>query len=62
MLFLLERQFHEFPRFFLEIFYYFKTKLNNVSTDEAALDEKIERKKREYEQMQKRYAKLQVGR
>ncbi|PAV86915.1 hypothetical protein WR25_03372 [Diploscapter pachys] len=35
------------------------TKLNNVSTDEAALDEKIERKKREYEQMQKRYAKLQ---
>ena len=41
---------------------YFKTKLNNVSTDEAALDEKIERKKREYEQMQKRYAKLQVGR
>ncbi|PAV89695.1 hypothetical protein WR25_16711 [Diploscapter pachys] len=35
------------------------TKLNNVSTDEATLDEKIERKKREYEQMQKRYAKLQ---
>uniref|UniRef100_A0A1I7XAP3 Clusterin-associated protein 1 n=1 Tax=Heterorhabditis bacteriophora TaxID=37862 RepID=A0A1I7XAP3_HETBA len=37
----------------------FTTKLNNVASDEAALDEKIERKKREYEQMQKRYVKLQ---
>lgn len=36
-------------------------KLNNVASDEAELDEKIERKKREYEQMQKRYAKLQVS-
>ncbi|CAI2350888.1 unnamed protein product [Caenorhabditis sp. 36 PRJEB53466] len=34
-------------------------KLNNVASDEAELDEKIEKKKREYEQMQKRYAKLQ---
>ncbi|KAJ1357988.1 hypothetical protein KIN20_016274 [Parelaphostrongylus tenuis] len=34
-------------------------KLSNVSSDEAALDEKIERKTREYEQMQKRYVKLQ---
>ncbi|EGT50604.1 hypothetical protein CAEBREN_32658 [Caenorhabditis brenneri] len=35
------------------------TKLNNVASDEAELDEKIERKKREYEQLQKRFAKLQ---
>ncbi|KIH44727.1 hypothetical protein ANCDUO_25245, partial [Ancylostoma duodenale] len=34
-------------------------KLSNVANDEAALDEKIERRKREYEQMQKRYVKLQ---
>lgn len=34
-------------------------KLNNVASDEAELDEKIERKKREYEQLQKRFAKLQ---
>ncbi|CAJ0587536.1 unnamed protein product, partial [Mesorhabditis spiculigera] len=34
-------------------------KLNNVTSDEKALDEKIERKRREYEQMQKRLAKLQ---
>ncbi|KAK6039218.1 hypothetical protein COOONC_23277 [Cooperia oncophora] len=34
-------------------------KLANVANDEAALDEKIERKKREYEQMQKRFVKLQ---
>ncbi|CAI4226457.1 unnamed protein product [Auanema sp. JU1783] len=37
-------------------------KLNNVANDEMSLDEKIERKKREYEQMQKRYAKLQAFR
>ena len=37
-----------------------QAKLANISTDEAALDEKIERRKREFEQMQKRYAKLQV--
>lgn len=36
-----------------------QTRLNNVANDEAELDEKIERKKREYEQMQKRLAKLQ---
>ncbi|KAK6751457.1 hypothetical protein RB195_003073 [Necator americanus] len=36
-----------------------KNKLSNVANDEAALDEKIERRKREYEQMQKRYVKLQ---
>ncbi|KAE9417735.1 hypothetical protein Angca_006103, partial [Angiostrongylus cantonensis] len=36
-----------------------KNKLSNVSSDEVALDEKIERKAREYEQMQKRYVKLQ---
>ncbi|CAD6192878.1 unnamed protein product [Caenorhabditis auriculariae] len=35
------------------------SRLNNVASDEAELDEKIERKKREYEQMQKRLAKLQ---
>ncbi|PIO57607.1 hypothetical protein TELCIR_20974, partial [Teladorsagia circumcincta] len=34
-------------------------KLANVANDESALDEKIERKKREYEQMQKRFVKLQ---
>nr|CDJ80533.1 Clusterin-associated protein-1 domain containing protein [Haemonchus contortus] len=37
----------------------FTNKLSNVANDEAALDEKIERKKREYEQMQKRFVKLQ---
>ncbi|CAO4375512.1 unnamed protein product [Caenorhabditis nigoni] len=37
-------------------------KLNNVASDEAELDEKIERKKREYEQLQKRFAKLQAFR
>uniref|UniRef100_A0A0K0CVE8 Clusterin-associated protein 1 n=1 Tax=Angiostrongylus cantonensis TaxID=6313 RepID=A0A0K0CVE8_ANGCA len=36
-----------------------QNKLSNVSSDEVALDEKIERKAREYEQMQKRYVKLQ---
>ncbi|CAJ0604040.1 unnamed protein product [Cylicocyclus nassatus] len=35
------------------------SKLSNVANDEAALDEKIERRKKEYEQMQKRYVKLQ---
>ncbi|VDM27266.1 unnamed protein product [Toxocara canis] len=33
--------------------------LQNISSDEATLDGKIERKKREYEQQQKRLAKLQ---
>uniref|UniRef100_A0A1I8ENS7 Clusterin-associated protein 1 n=1 Tax=Wuchereria bancrofti TaxID=6293 RepID=A0A1I8ENS7_WUCBA len=33
--------------------------LQNVSSDEAALDAKIERRKKEYEQQQKRLAKLQ---
>ncbi|VDM96606.1 unnamed protein product, partial [Onchocerca ochengi] len=33
--------------------------LENVSSDEAALDAKIERRKKEYEQQQKRLAKLQ---
>ncbi|KHN73587.1 Clusterin-associated protein 1 [Toxocara canis] len=33
--------------------------LQNISSDEATLDAKIERKKREYEQQQKRLAKLQ---
>lgn len=37
-------------------------KLNNIASDEAELDEKIERKKREYEQLQKRFAKLQAFR
>ena len=32
-----------------------------MASDEAELDEKIERKKREYEQLQKKFAKLQVG-
>ncbi|PIC36902.1 hypothetical protein B9Z55_015726 [Caenorhabditis nigoni] len=40
----------------------FQNKLNNVASDEAELDEKIERKKREYEQLQKRFAKLQAFR
>ncbi|VDP39195.1 unnamed protein product [Heligmosomoides polygyrus] len=34
-------------------------KLANVANDEAALDEKIERRKKEFEQMQKRFVKLQ---
>ncbi|VDM13670.1 unnamed protein product [Wuchereria bancrofti] len=34
--------------------------LQNVSSDEAALDAKIERRKKEYEQQQKRLAKLQL--
>lgn len=34
--------------------------LQNVSSDEAALDAKIERRKKEYDQQQKRLAKLQV--
>ncbi|KAM3724699.1 Clusterin-associated protein [Dirofilaria immitis] len=33
--------------------------LQNISSDEAALDAKIERRKKEYEQQQKRLAKLQ---
>uniref|UniRef100_A0AC35UF06 Clusterin-associated protein 1 n=1 Tax=Rhabditophanes sp. KR3021 TaxID=114890 RepID=A0AC35UF06_9BILA len=34
-------------------------KLSNISTDEASLDQKIEKRTREYEQLQKRLAKLQ---
>lgn len=34
--------------------------LENISSDEAALDAKIERRRREFEQQQKRLAKLQV--
>lgn len=34
--------------------------MQNVSSDEAALDAKIERRKKEYDQQQKRLAKLQV--
>ncbi|VDL74859.1 unnamed protein product [Nippostrongylus brasiliensis] len=39
-----------------------ENKLANVANDEAALDEKIERKKKEYEQIQKRFVKLQAFR
>lgn len=38
-----------------------QNKLANVANDEAALDEKIERRKKEFEQMQKRFVKLQVS-
>uniref|UniRef100_A0A914CCT9 Clusterin-associated protein 1 n=1 Tax=Acrobeloides nanus TaxID=290746 RepID=A0A914CCT9_9BILA len=34
-------------------------KLNNISSDEASLDAKIDRRRREYDQLQKRLAKLQ---
>lgn len=34
--------------------------LANIANDEAALDVKIERKQREFDQQQKRLAKLQV--
>ncbi|GMR59807.1 hypothetical protein PMAYCL1PPCAC_30002, partial [Pristionchus mayeri] len=34
-------------------------KISNIENDEKALDEKIERKRREFDHMQKRYAKLQ---
>ncbi|VDK51635.1 unnamed protein product [Gongylonema pulchrum] len=36
--------------------------LQNINSDEAALDTKIDRRKREYDQQQKRLAKLQVTR
>lgn len=35
-------------------------KINNIASDEASLDAKIERRRREYDQLQKRLAKLQV--
>lgn len=36
-------------------------KLTNISNDEQDLEKKIERRQREYEQLQKRLAKLQVN-
>lgn len=35
-------------------------KLTNISNEEQDLEKKIERRRREYEQLQKRLAKLQV--
>lgn len=46
--------------FNLLIFFIFREKLNNLNSDEQSLDNKIERRQREYDQLQKRLAKLQV--
>jgi len=39
----------------------FKKRLENITNDEAELTKKIERRKRELEQLQKRLAKLQAN-
>lgn len=39
----------------------FSLKLENLNNDEQSMDNKIERRQREYDQLQKRLAKLQVN-
>lgn len=39
----------------------FQKKLSNITSDEQALDSRIDRRQREYDQLQKRLATLQVS-